>query len=129
MVTAKFFAWPSAAGTCGDAGSGRNLIALRVTVVSNVGTLWYLTMAKYKYEWRCPTCGTQLELKMRITQTKRRCPQCATLVTPEEIDRQEMERQRQSEEWYARVRAENAERNRQQMELLRQAQERDGRRR
>jgi uncharacterized Zn finger protein len=45
-------------------------------------------MAGYKYFWRCPNCGTSLELKMRVTQTKRKCPECGTLVTPEEIDRQ-----------------------------------------
>ena len=47
-------------------------------------------MAKYKYEYLCPVCFTQLELKMRVTQTKRKCPQCGTLITPEEIDRQRM---------------------------------------
>jgi putative FmdB family regulatory protein len=45
-------------------------------------------MAKYKYEYRCPKCGTQLEFKMRVTQTKRKCPHCGEPITPEEIDRQ-----------------------------------------
>jgi phage terminase large subunit GpA-like protein len=51
-------------------------------------------MAGYKYEWQCPNCGTQLQLKMRVTQTKRKCPHCATLVTPQEIDRQTAEKTR-----------------------------------
>jgi len=48
-------------------------------------------MAKYKYAYRCPDCGTQLELKMRVTQTKRRCPQWGTPIVPSEIDRQQAE--------------------------------------
>ena len=51
-------------------------------------------MAGYKYEWQCPNCGTQLQLKMRVTQTKRKCLHCATLVTPQEIDRQTAEKTR-----------------------------------
>jgi hypothetical protein len=47
-------------------------------------------MAGYKYHYRCPNCGTQLQLKMRVTQTKRRCPHCATPITPQEIDRQKV---------------------------------------
>jgi hypothetical protein len=31
---------------------------------------------------------------MRVTLTKRRCPQCGTPITPEEIDRQAAERAR-----------------------------------
>ena len=54
-------------------------------------------MAGYKYEWQCPNCGTQLQLKMRVTQTKRKCPHCATPVTPQEIDRQTAEKQRSIE--------------------------------
>lgn len=46
------------------------------------------SMAKYKYEYRCPRCGTQLVLKMRTTLTKRRCPHCGLPITPDEIDRQ-----------------------------------------
>jgi hypothetical protein len=49
-------------------------------------------MANYKYEYSCPTCGTSLDLRMRVTQRKRRCPQCGTPITPEEIDRQGAER-------------------------------------
>ena len=45
-------------------------------------------MAGYKYDWKCPSCGTRLQLKMRVTQTKRKCPHCGHPVTPEEIDRQ-----------------------------------------
>ncbi|MBX3268328.1 MAG: hypothetical protein KF831_16635 [Acidobacteria bacterium] len=45
-------------------------------------------MAGYKYFWTCPNCGTSLELKMRVTQTRRKCPHCGFLVTPEEIDNQ-----------------------------------------
>ena len=45
-------------------------------------------MAGYKYNWKCPNCGTDLQLKMRATQTKRKCPHCGTPVTPEEIDNQ-----------------------------------------
>jgi predicted RNA-binding Zn-ribbon protein involved in translation (DUF1610 family) len=49
-------------------------------------------MAGYKYFWQCPSCSTSLELKMRVTQTKRKCPHCGHAITPEEIDRQEAER-------------------------------------
>lgn len=45
-------------------------------------------MAGYKYQWKCPNCGTSIQLKMRVTQTKRKCPHCGTLVTSEEIDKQ-----------------------------------------
>ena len=45
-------------------------------------------MAGYKYFWTCPNCRTTLQLKMRVTQTTRKCPQCGFVVTPEEIDRQ-----------------------------------------
>ncbi len=45
-------------------------------------------MSGYKYDWTCPNCGTYLQLKMRVTQTKRKCPHCGFRVTPEEIDRQ-----------------------------------------
>ena len=39
-----------------------------------------------KYYWRCPSCGTRLELRQRVTLTKRKCPHCATPITPEAID-------------------------------------------
>ena len=55
-------------------------------------------VAKYKYEYRCPECGTQLELKMRVTQTRRKCPHCGTPITPQEIDLQAAERARQEAE-------------------------------
>jgi hypothetical protein len=45
-------------------------------------------MGGYKCEYQCPSCGTALELRMRVTQTKRKCPHCGTPITPEEIDRQ-----------------------------------------
>jgi hypothetical protein len=45
-------------------------------------------MAGFKYDWKCPSCGTALQLKMRVTQTKRKCPHCGHPITPEEIDRQ-----------------------------------------
>lgn len=48
-------------------------------------------MAGYRYEYRCPNCGTQLQLRMRVTQTRRRCPECGHPVTPQEIDRQRVE--------------------------------------
>jgi predicted RNA-binding Zn-ribbon protein involved in translation (DUF1610 family) len=51
-------------------------------------------MAGYKYFWKCPSCGTELQLKMRVTQTKRKCPHCGELVTPQEIDRQDAARRR-----------------------------------
>lgn len=52
-------------------------------------------MSGYKYFWTCPNCGTSLQLKMRVTQTKRKCPHCGILVTPQEIDRQQQELNRQ----------------------------------
>lgn len=55
-------------------------------------------MAKYKYEYQCPSCGTQLELKMRVTQTKRKCPHCGTPITPEEIDSQKAVQEEQQTE-------------------------------
>jgi DNA-directed RNA polymerase subunit RPC12/RpoP len=60
-------------------------------------------MAKYKYHYECPQCGTQLELKMRVTQTKRRCPRCGTPITPEEIDQQEEERRRRLRELHREI--------------------------
>jgi HEAT repeat protein/DNA-directed RNA polymerase subunit RPC12/RpoP len=54
-------------------------------------------MAKYQY--RCPNCGTEVELRMRVTQTKRRCSYCNIPITTEEIDRQKAERDRQLAEW------------------------------
>jgi hypothetical protein len=42
----------------------------------------------YDYKWKCPKCGTTLQLKQRVTLGKRRCPHCATLITTKEIDRQ-----------------------------------------
>jgi len=49
---------------------------------------------------------------MRVTLTKRRCPQCGKDITPEEIDRQEEERRRLEEE---RRRLFEEERRRQQL--------------
>lgn len=47
-------------------------------------------MSGYKYFWTCPNCSTSLQLKMRVTQTTRKCPHCGFVVTPEEIDRQNL---------------------------------------
>ena len=41
-----------------------------------------------KYYWKCPTCGTSLELRQRVTLTKRRCPECGNPITPGAIDTQ-----------------------------------------
>jgi uncharacterized protein (DUF983 family) len=49
-------------------------------------------VAKHKYEYECPHCSTRLDLRMRVTQTKRKCPQCGTAITTNEIDRQTVER-------------------------------------
>ncbi len=38
-----------------------------------------------KYHWTCPMCNTSLELRQRVTLTKRRCPECGTSITPEAI--------------------------------------------
>ena len=43
------------------------------------------------FSYTCPDCGTQLRLRMRVTQTKRRCPHCGTPVTPAVIDQQQRE--------------------------------------
>ncbi len=51
-------------------------------------------MAGYKFGWKCPNCGTELQLKMRETQTKRKCPHCGKTVTPVEIDRQTAEKKK-----------------------------------
>jgi uncharacterized protein (DUF983 family) len=45
-------------------------------------------MGKYQYFWTCPKCRTKLELKMRVTQGSRRCPECGTAITTREIDKQ-----------------------------------------
>jgi predicted RNA-binding Zn-ribbon protein involved in translation (DUF1610 family) len=45
-------------------------------------------VSKNSYLWSCPDCGTELELKKRVTQGKRSCPECGTIVTTDEIDRQ-----------------------------------------
>ena len=55
-------------------------------------------MGGQRYDYRCPNCGTQLELRMRVTQTKRKCPHCGSPITPEEIDRQQAEMQKRMEE-------------------------------
>jgi DNA-directed RNA polymerase subunit M/transcription elongation factor TFIIS len=91
-------------------------------------------MAGYKYIYVCPKCKTYLELKMRVTQTKRKCPQCGTPITPQEIDRQTRERNKRNEAETKRIaeqikqqQAEQAERVRQQQaeqaERARQQQE------
>jgi transcription initiation factor TFIIIB Brf1 subunit/transcription initiation factor TFIIB len=60
-------------------------------------------MAWFKYSYKCPHCGTYLELRMRVTLTARRCPQCGAPITPKEIDRQEEERQKQEAEQKRRL--------------------------
>jgi predicted RNA-binding Zn-ribbon protein involved in translation (DUF1610 family) len=49
-------------------------------------------VAGFKYEYTCPNCGSYLVLKMRVTITRRRCPECGTPITPHEID---IQRERQ----------------------------------
>lgn len=48
--------------------------------------------------WCCPSCGTEVELRKRVTVTKRKCSVCGEQITVGEIDRQQGER--------ARIRAE-----------------------
>lgn len=50
------------------------------------------------YFYECSVCGTQLNLRTRMTMRLRRCPQCGHLITPEEIDRQKRE-QRTRQRW------------------------------
>src|SRR5262245_10857736 len=57
-----------------------------------------LVMAGFQYHYQCPHCGTYLELRKRVTVTVRTCPQCGAPITPDEIDRQEDERQKQEAE-------------------------------
>ena len=38
-----------------------------------------------KYHWICPKCKTSLELRQRVTLTKRRCPECGTSIKTEAI--------------------------------------------
>lgn len=38
------------------------------------------------YIWICPVCETQLELRKRVTVTKRRCPHCNEPITTQAID-------------------------------------------
>jgi len=50
------------------------------------------------FPFRCPSCGTTVHLRQRVTQTKRTCPGCGFRITMSAIDRQlegrEPERQR-----------------------------------
>jgi uncharacterized protein (DUF983 family) len=48
-------------------------------------------MAKFRYGWRCPKCGTSVKFYTRAAETKRRCSRCGTPVAPEEIDSQRSE--------------------------------------
>jgi hypothetical protein len=43
----------------------------------------------HAYRYRCPTCGTPLEFRKRVTVVERRCPHCGTSITPSELDKQE----------------------------------------
>jgi DNA-directed RNA polymerase subunit RPC12/RpoP len=54
-------------------------------------------MAKYKIDYRCPSCGTEVELRKRVTLTRRRCSHCGTPITPQEIDRQAAEKRRREQ--------------------------------
>ncbi len=51
------------------------------------------------FPFDCPGCGTQIELRQRVTQSRRVCPGCGFCISIEAIDRQldrmEPERQRQ----------------------------------
>jgi transposase len=47
-------------------------------------------MASYPY--RCPKCKTEVVLRQRVTQTKRKYSYCGTPITIAEIDRQEQEK-------------------------------------
>jgi putative FmdB family regulatory protein len=40
------------------------------------------------YHYRCPNCGAALELRQRVTQSKRKCPKCQTPIVTEVIDEQ-----------------------------------------
>ena len=40
--------------------------------------------------YTCPKCGTQLPFKMRIMQTKGKCPHCGEPITPEELDERDL---------------------------------------
>lgn len=40
------------------------------------------------YLWRCPKCRTTLELRKRVSLTKRICPHCATPINTDDIDRE-----------------------------------------
>lgn len=40
------------------------------------------------YHWRCPKCGTRLQLRKRVTITKRYCPHCNFEVKTADIDEQ-----------------------------------------
>ena len=58
-----------------------------------------------KYHWICPKCKTSLELRQRVTLTKRRCPECGTSIKPEAIiteteraDRERADRERTARE-------------------------------
>jgi uncharacterized protein (DUF983 family) len=50
-------------------------------------------MAKYPY--RCPECGTEVILRQRVTQTKRKCSYCGIPITTAAIDRQAQEKVKQ----------------------------------
>jgi phage terminase large subunit GpA-like protein len=73
-------------------------------------------MTGFKYSYECPHCGTYLELKMRVTLTTRRCPQCGATITAQEIDRQDAARREQQGEMqrqFLELHEQEAERQRQ----------------
>lgn len=55
------------------------------------------------YTWCCPDCGEVHNLRMRVTQTKRKCGNCDLPITTEEIDRQAEQAEMRAQRWAAEV--------------------------
>lgn len=64
-------------------------------------------MATYRYT--CPSCGNSVELRKRVTVTKRHCSYCNTPITTDEIDQQEEEAYQHAMRMQARYERESAE--------------------